>query len=370
MKSHTSSLFAALCLATLPALPANATSEPWSPPGCSTDLDCAPDETCVLVTPSICWLDEEGECAPPDESEATGFCEQLALDPSCFSDADCAAGFYCEMSGATCGVFCDEDENCEVQCDDTPEPEGRCVEAFVGELTECFEDSDCDSGESCQHVAYEMEDDSASPSPNAPGICGPNWEELACTSDADCGEGAHCEILFYPGCVEPAADGPDDAFGHPCEEAELQGICVEDGFDPNGGHCRDDPDCEPGFSCNADLGGCEDVEYGDVEPALPDTCVTDEDCGEGAVCMAYDYEPNCPPLPIVECPRHILSDFGYCEYRDAPSAEEKCIIALYDECLVYGGENQDLNCDATSGAPTWLAFLAVLGLVQRRKSQR
>lgn len=315
MKSPTSYLLSAICIAALPAFSAFATSEP-----------------------------------EPIED--------------CRSDADCAEGFYCEVPGATCAVVCDDDMNCDSLCDELmEEPSGYCIEEYVIEATECFEDSDCAPGDVCQYVVFAADEEMEQPTPAAPGICGPVWEEEGCESDADCGEGAHCETWFVSNCLERISDGESDVSGDDCNDEFYQGICVDD--DIYSGHCQSNADCGPDQYCNADYGWCESRTDILVEPEVPESCVTDEECGPGGFCVQEAYD--CPPGVMCMMPAQPV---GYCEYYDGFVDEPECIVAVYDECVVYADGDQELSCEATSGAPTWLAFLAVLGLARRRKVQR
>jgi hypothetical protein len=366
MKASTSFLLSTFCLATLPVFSAFATSEPAPFGDCQSDADCAPDQYCALVMPMICEMDGE-DCLPPDDSELAGLCTDFEETESCNTDDDCADGYYCEVPGATCGVVCDEEMDCETFCDEMQESlTGHCIAEFVDETTECFEDSDCGPGELCHHVMIMFEDEPGQPAPPAPGICGPAWEEEGCVTDADCGEDAYCERWYVAECDEPAEDDAGERrMADGCDDVVVEGVCVDYGIPPNSGHCESNADCGPDAYCNTDYGWCE--EYTDiiVEPPVSEACVTDEECGPGGFCILDDYA--CPPGVMCMMPAQPL---GYCEYHDGPSEEPECIVAVYDECVVYAGGDEELSCDASSGAPTWLAFLAILGMVRRRKAQR
>lgn len=307
VKSSTSILLSAFCLATLPVFSAFATSEPMPFGDCRSDADCAPDQYCALVMPMMCEADGN-ECLPPDDAEPSGICTNFEETDSCITDDDCADGFYCEVPGATCDVVCDEQMGCETFCNELQEESsGYCVAEFVDDVRECFDDSDCDSGELCHHVFMMSDDVPGAPLPPETGVCVP----------------------------------------------------------PDGGHCQSNADCEPNQYCNQDYGWCEEIIDIFVEPPVAESCVTDDECGPSGFCVLEDY--GCPPGVACMMPSQPL---GYCEYNDGPIEEPECIVAVYDECVVYAGGDQELSCDATSGAPTWLAFLAALGLIRRRKVQR
>jgi Cys-rich repeat protein len=114
----------------------------------------------------------------------TGFagCEP---EPECRVDADCPGGSVCELS-----------TGCEAP--------SQCV---VG----CHDDSQCQSGESCNQVQC-----FTCP---CPGIC--EAPTGSCSSDSDCPTGTVCELST--GCTEPSQ-------------------CVTG--------CRDDSGCGPGEVCD------------------------------------------------------------------------------------------------------------------------
>jgi uncharacterized protein (TIGR03382 family) len=359
MKSQTLTFFATLCLCTASAITAHA----WSPPieeiECTSDADCGSDEFCALVAPAICELDEEtGDCLAPDESELSGFCAPLE-DPQsdrCDSDSDCGPGFYCEQAFATCDVGCAADEECEVQCDDPELSGGTCVEYDILHDTDCFDNADCLPGFYCEYV-----DDPISPEV-PPGHCVQDVLEGECSSDEECGEGFRCEIVD-PGCQDTFEQ--DSELQEDCEYQEAIGYCVENDvvhpIQPAG--CMRDSDCGPDEFCSPD-GYCE---YNWVIPSpIDESCYADEDCGPGGFCVNSGFD--C--VDGAECMMPAIDEPGYCEYDVEPMDESECIVAVYGMCVVYAGEDSEVSCDASSGAPTWLAFLAMLGLVRRRKDRR
>lgn len=135
-----------------------------------------------------------------------------------------------------------------------------------------------------------------------------------CTSDDDCGAEEYCATKGAPPCLPPAC--PD---GEACDESpdcpEAVGECVRAGEDRTDA-CESDDDCDPGFSCEevgATACGCAPgMDCGDCEPevfhgCVPADCESDEDCGEGQVCLTEEMPctdtgstPACPP--DAECP--------------------------------------------------------------------
>lgn len=362
MHLRTSFFATALCLTILPSAAAFATDVPLLGVDCSSDADCTPDEFCMWIDTADCAWDEESEtCLPSDDMQRSGVCQPLASEETCASDDDCADGFQCEFPTAACAIVCVEegDADCEVQCA-PPSSEGRCAEVGFQEGTECYDNADCAAGEECHYVMYAIEDGSGSSPPASPGMCGPAAGGRICSSDSDCDGGEVCEISWVSGCAMAGGDAEDENVEVDCEPVEPQGICVGREPPPFWGHCQQDEDCGPGGVCLEDFGWCE---Y-EVERPIEEGCWSDEDCGVGGFCVYNNYE--CPPG--VACMMPAVEAYGACVYDDGPIDEEVCIIQVYDQCVVYGGGRSELSCESTSAAPSWLAFLAVLGWVRRRRN--
>lgn len=316
-------------------LPISAAHAMISDDSCSSDLDCPADTYCAFESPQLCESDAVGgDCLQDDTGVVEGVCIPLEIDDACTQNADCGEGFHCEIPGATCLVFCPEDGDCSDECAANEVEEGVCVKDPVFDTTDCESDDDCGAGQHCEWYewvapAENQEDDV--PTWNGGGICVDDYDydPNACWSEWDCGPGFRCEGMYGDSCVH----GEDGRYH--CEEVTQPGYCVEQ-YPPDGlFECYEDADCGDGGACIA-----ANMQY---------------DCPEGADCM----------IPVM--------DFagGYCEY-DIWDDEEPayCVVRVYDECVIYADEGTGLNCDATASSPTWLAFLAIFGLIRRRTHQR
>lgn len=189
--------------------------------GCASDADCAAGEYCELPV-CLTW------CPAGDATCCGGGVCQPNSDPDeCVTDADCGDGEYCQPG--MCLMYCSvDDEDCcgPNQCVPAPDPDP------APEGDQCQTDADCGSGESC--------------------------EESICP--AFCAEGARCCPLV---CVpEPPTNCQSDAdcsAGEVCDEQICPWFC--DGSDPN---------CCPG-QCKA--------------PEAADECETDADCASDEMCQ-------------------------------------------------------------------------------------
>jgi hypothetical protein len=153
----------------------------------------------------------------------------------CQADADCDAGYRCELYGGDATV-----------CVGTPEGEEICEESEPGELIgycvrepiPCTSDADCGDGLKCHlpDVGVAPDEEPAPPCPEgedcgssepAPGddnnsglvapqgYCG--WAFADCATDADCGEFGECVSVGGSDCAE-AAPFPGCAEGEDCPE--------------------------------------------------------------------------------------------------------------------------------------------------------
>jgi hypothetical protein len=120
--------------------------------------------------------------------------------------------------------------------------------------------------------------------------------EQTCENDAECPDGSSCLLPDCPVCdpdspdCQPVDCGPGVCVANPPPEVEctLDSDCPEDQFcairdcappcDP------DDPTCEP-VDCT---GGGVCIPRDPVEP--PPSCTTDEECGDGNVCITQTAE--------------------------------------------------------------------------------
>lgn len=160
----------------------------------------------------------------------------------------------------------------------------------------CWDDSECGSGERCNHdgcYSPPCPDGSACPAV-CYGICEPSTE---CTSDAECGVGQHCDLGDCPVCED----------GTVCPAIACVGSCAPN-EEPG---CTSDGECAPGEVCVFDAGGmCEDPtdctiyapERGTCVPGPdPTRCTGDIDCGPGFTCV-YDAGEPCAPDQMCPVP--------------------------------------------------------------------
>jgi hypothetical protein len=317
-------------------LPFSAAHAMISDDSCSSDADCPADTYCALVTTQSCAPDFDGaDCLAPEQPESVGQCEPLPVEVSCEFDEDCGEGFRCEFPGGACEVICAEDGECFEECLPSS-PEGICIEDDVIEIFECESDADCGNNEHCEWVEWMLpsdDDENDAPAWGGGGFCVANTDlEGECWRDWDCGPGYRCEGFYDESCVH----GEDGVYH--CEEVEFAGTCVR----------ATDP--EPTYECLAD-----------------------EDCGEGGTCL-YNiyYLDDCPADADCMIPPG-YEQGGYCAYDDIiidDEAPADCVIRVHDECVLYADEGAGLSCEATGAGPTWLAGLAILSLIRRRKSLR
>lgn len=253
------------------------------------------------------------ECANPifDESTCSWFCGEPPV--TCFSDADCGAGFICDFSGGGGAVPPNGG------ADQAPIAGGICVAAPP---VNCFSDFDCGDGFFCDFSGGGAADPGAPEERPAPppdgGICAP-IAQPGCFSDLDCAPGFVCQFAAadaavaldgqcVPAAVNCATDA-DCAESQHCELLDAAGGLV---ILPSGGICVDDviictldADCPSGQVCSVDgsSGGaadraipCLDADgdgicdgivppTGQCIPVIIDSsCESDADCVDGQFC--------------------------------------------------------------------------------------
>jgi hypothetical protein len=195
---------------------------------------------------------------------------------SCKADADCAAGFFCELYPAP-SVSCGSPDGEPVECPEpgpAPAVEGYCREKPIP----CKADGDCPDylacveagggdvacaapacapGEECpEPVCEEPKKD-----PNAPMICAPKMIE--CTSDAQCPKDFACNIELGVACPAIACD-PTDANCKPpeCDQSSAKKLCGPKMID-----CKANSDCPTDWQClSFEEGGCSGSGGGEVPP--------------------------------------------------------------------------------------------------------
>lgn len=252
----------------------------------------------------------------------------LAQDGQCASDADCDAGFVCEVvGGGGCdAVYCDG-------ADCPPQPTCDAVDIYGCVPGPCDTDADCGDGQVChEFVEEECSGATAAPCEETPEgvvceapdpvepectttserMCTPTWA-LPCEADNDCGPGFTCEEAESCWCSGGGTACPDN--DPTCEPVVEEPQC---GCDPTGEfycalvitECGADSDCADGLVCadNPERAVCSSAVDGGVpdqggaagsaggagsSAGDADTASGDGDCGTDTtpaqVCMPADY---------------------------------------------------------------------------------
>ena len=165
---------------------------------CSSDADCPSGKGCAIAPCELygCGFPLERECRPKCTATDSSSCgayrcelDTLICAAECYNDADCAAGYACNLNEHTCeasgkGVTCTQDSQC-----------GAFACSFNGK---CFS---------------------------------------ACSSNADCGDGAVCEGL---NCTWPCTTENDPVCGgQKCSVSSQQPLCETS--------CYNNLNCQPGY---------------------------------------------------------------------------------------------------------------------------
>jgi len=328
--------------------------------GCTSDADCPADMICEYFpcdcgtygsageAPSDCYCEPSGQCVPRQTSP----CDAVK----------CAAGTHCEER-TECYDGCtspDGSNLCDPATGVAPcNTWAECVPDQKG----CGSDAECPAGYACQLYPC----DCANPDPNTGDcLCEP-WGECVpvtqptCTTDADCGPGFHCEIDSWCGCPE----------GMDCT-TEYDAWCIDGGVcvaDPEP-LCLTNSDCPEGEICNA-LDVCIVLPCDSIEcsychgycVAQQTTCASDYDCPAGQVCQMPPYmDPTtgamacCPANSDVPC----LMIYPSCEGVCVPAATEICGNwidddgdGLVDEGCSTTGCSSDSDCQWYETCQMW-----------------
>lgn len=175
----------------------------------------------------------------------------------CKTDAECGAGFFCEIAPPP-SVACASPDGQPADCPEpTPaaDPSGYCREKPIS----CSTDADCPSYLGCMSTGGSDTVCSAPPcaegqecpepvcetpkeDPNAPKICAPKMIE--CTSDAACPEGFACNIELGTACPAIACDPSDPNCKQPDCTPETKKLCGPKEID-----CKADADCPTDWRC-------------------------------------------------------------------------------------------------------------------------
>lgn len=198
-------------------------------PPCASDTDCPPQQACLA-----------GSCVvePPISS--------------CKSDADCAAGEFCDKGGS---------------CQPSPVPPAGCTK-----------DSDCKSGERCVQGSCSTAGPPVDCSVSCAGKCGVLNNGCACSTCSQpwvCGASNQCECPLDAcgtACVDTKTNlNHCGACNKKCSSFCVQGQCVP---------CRVDSDCGSGMSCKNNQCVALGPVCGDGKCESGETCGNcTSDCG-------------------------------------------------------------------------------------------
>jgi uncharacterized protein (TIGR03382 family) len=238
---------------------------------CERDADCGENQICALADCAApCDTDEDPACEPTD-CGGGGTCIDIGPPPpSCTADADCAEGERCivETFESCVGCACAEDDptcGCDVPVGEecTTETYAFCAPPWAGA---CEADADCGAGFTCEVLevcgcsgsAGGRDAGPVPPSedcfcePAAEGSC--VLERVECETDADCLEGFTCVDEASAGACAVSEDGTVS-----CDEPTNGArICVPPSF-------INAPEGESGLVRASDAGG-DDEPIDEVEP--------------------------------------------------------------------------------------------------------
>ncbi|MCC7541391.1 MAG: hypothetical protein IT379_34560 [Deltaproteobacteria bacterium] len=218
----------------------------------------------------------------------------------CATDADCDAGFVCEVvGGSTCAApGCAPGEECPPPPPCEPEEFRGCVPA------PCATDADCGGDLVCLEVGYTECSGGAGAPACAPGeecppppppeeptctehvdrYCGPRYA-APCAVDADCGDGFTCVAAEICTCSAPT---PSDPPTPPTPGGE------GDGGGEDGGTPMPPPDAPPPVDPECDCAP-SDTRY--CEPVRVE-CATASDCPDSWSCEDISAPTDCArPAP-------------------------------------------------------------------------
>lgn len=251
----------------------------------------------------------------------------LAQESECAADADCDAGFVCEVvgGGACPAIDCAPGETCDLPACDSTEVMG-CVPGPCDTDADCGENQVCykDSWEACSGSSGGSSEPCPSdgecpvPEPTPP-------PEESCTTE----EFSQCIPRWAAPCVEAADCGP----GFTCEPVE-QCACSGGG--------STDVACPPGETCPtpepAPEPDCTCEATGENYCKLIETpCATDSECGDGMVCADAGG-------PDVACANAGAAGAGGSDPSEPVPAD--------------GGTPEDTSCEAIAADPEMLCVPA------------
>jgi len=295
--------------------------------GCTDDSQCGAEESCNDANECVCdsskcaegfTCDEEANACV--ENPITS-CDQVtcgptqACDPTTFECIEvcttepgqtnsCPAGQFCNASTGQCEESTCVDKTPEDCTGDTP-----YLNPEFCECVECFEDSQCGEGQSCNVTfglcqgACENPCDASTPgscdaAPGAPYCYADCCVE--CIGAADCPQGQICVDGFcgaQPSCALDPTVCPNgyECVADQCQPSNTGGAC--DVSDPTS--CPFGQQCVPG-SGDSTMGTCEGTTPGGCGGCNPDcTCDNNLTCNGFACEGCTDgLDMRCPGVPL------------------------------------------------------------------------
>lgn len=269
---------------------------------------------------------------------------------NCKNDAECGAGFYCDISSPP-SIGCGSKDGNSADCEQ-PAPQetsGYCREQAIN----CTTDAQCPAYLTCKNVSM---GDTACSSPTCP-----QGQEDGCISEPSC---------------ETPKENPD-----------AQKICA-----PKIIECSSNSVCPEGFACNISIGsGCSTIGCNPDDPSCkpdkpsdcePDIkkycgpkeieCKTDADCPTDWNCLSFE-EGSCGGYNPDDPPAQDPSDAGSTPVPGSKSQDSNnCTISTRNLCapkgylagIDSGGGMKDAKGsqlaesggkDKTAGAPNYSA---------------
>ena len=297
------------------------------PLGCFADADCASGFFCDVSNAGGGASDPlppppDGGGERPIPPPQAGICAPISV---CFSDVDCAPTAHCEFPGAAdalvaVGGVCVDNTVVSCASDFDCSAGSVCVNGTCAQPAQpCFNDAECQAGEFCD---FDTAGRVACPDVNGDSICDeptPAIEGVchaiapaSCTSDVDCAHGQLCQLTDQCVCTTECID---DGMGGclPCDCPANSGVCIDIVITP----CAT-VRCTADTTCQVDADGLASC----VPNAPP--CTSDVDCAQGQVCELID---QCV------CTRECIDDgMGGCLPCDCPPSSGVCIDIVITPC--------------------------------------
>lgn len=301
--------------------------------GCTADTCNTGSHTCQFTPTPGTGCNDGSACTTGDVCNASGQCAGTPLPDCCKNDNDCNDGDPCTID--TCNVAessCSHAPASFVACNDG----NMCTTGDICVSGVCTGGPplDCDDEDDCTTDACDPEDGCAhAVSPGA--ACNDN---NACTTGDTCSSEGECSGAEVGGCCNVNGDCND---GNPCtaDTCNLDTHTCEAAPDDSLS-CSDEDPCTDD-SCRG--GTCVGLE-------VPDCCMSDADCDDGAPCTTDSCSPEsrCLNVSIQGCCEsdadcedgNTCNGIDACQNPGAPTSA--CLPGAFLDC---NGNGQADNCD-------------------------